>query len=192
MRFSRQEHWSGLIGLSYSKGYWRSPNVFSYSPHPGSWFSVFYVTSLWWSYLLCHLHSSLNNIFLLKYIARIKTFTEETICELYEWVTDTGLAIFSTQGSNPGLLQRGWILYQLSHQGSQRTLEWVAYSFSSGTFWPRNQTGISCIAGGFFTSWVISFTNFLIHFIKIYSFNPISLLIKLNVILRWLPWWLRG
>ena len=153
MGFSRQEHWSGLIGLSYSKGCWRSPNLFSYSPHPGSWFPVFYVTSLWWSYLLCHLHCSLNNIFLLKYIARIKTFTEETICEHYEWETDTSLAIFPTQGSNPGLLQHGWILYQLSHQGSQRTLEWVAYSFSSGTFWPRNRTGISCIAGGFFTSW---------------------------------------
>ena len=32
-----------------------------------------------------------------------------------------------------------------------RILEWVAYSFSSGSPQPRNQTGISCIAGGFFT-----------------------------------------
>ena len=62
--------------------------------------------------------------------------------------------IFPTQGSNPGLLQCRWILYQLSHQGSSRILEWVAYPFSSGSSWPRNQTGVSCIAGGFFTSWV--------------------------------------
>ena len=34
-----------------------------------------------------------------------------------------------------------------------RTLEWVAYPFSSGFSWPRNWTGVSCIAGGFFTSW---------------------------------------
>ena len=44
------------------------------------------------------------------------------------------------------------ILYNLSHQGSPRTLEWVAYSFSSGSSGPRNRTGVSCIAGGFFTS----------------------------------------
>ena len=47
-----------------------------------------------------------------------------------------------------------WILYQLSHQGNPRILEWVAYPFSRGSSWPRNWTGISCIAGGFFTSWV--------------------------------------
>ena len=57
-----------------------------------------------------------------------------------------------TQGSNPGLLCRRWILYQLSHKGSPRILEWVAYSFSSGSSWPKNWTGVSCIAGRFFTN----------------------------------------
>ena len=42
--------------------------------------------------------------------------------------------IFPTQGSNPGLPHRRWILYQLSHQGSPRILEWVAYPFSRGIF----------------------------------------------------------
>ena len=37
--------------------------------------------------------------------------------------------------------------------GKPRILEWVAYPFSRGSSWPRNQTGVSCIAGGFFTSW---------------------------------------
>ena len=32
-----------------------------------------------------------------------------------------------------------------------RILEWVAIFFSSGSSRPRNQTYISCIAGGFFT-----------------------------------------
>ena len=36
-----------------------------------------------------------------------------------------------------------------------RILEWVAYPFSSGSSRPRNWTGVSCIAGGFFTSWAI-------------------------------------
>ena len=61
--------------------------------------------------------------------------------------------IFPTQGLNPGLLHCRWILYQLSHKGSPRILEWVAYPFFRGSSWPKNPTGVSCIAGGFFTSW---------------------------------------
>ena len=34
--------------------------------------------------------------------------------------------LFPTQGSNPGLLHCRGILYQLSHRGSPRILEWVA------------------------------------------------------------------
>ena len=49
--------------------------------------------------------------------------------------------IFPTQGSNPGLLHCRQILYQLSHKGSPRILEWVAYSFSSGSSWHWNWTG---------------------------------------------------
>ena len=33
--------------------------------------------------------------------------------------------IFPTQGSNPGLPHCKWILYQLSHKGSPRILEWI-------------------------------------------------------------------
>ena len=61
--------------------------------------------------------------------------------------------IFPTQGSNPGLLHCRWILYHLSHQGSPRILEWVAYPFSRGSSQLRNQTGVSCPASRFFTSW---------------------------------------
>ena len=61
--------------------------------------------------------------------------------------------IFPSQGLNPGLLHCRWILYQLSHKGSLRILEAVAYHFSSGSSWPRNQAGVSCIAGRFFTNW---------------------------------------
>ena len=61
--------------------------------------------------------------------------------------------IFPTQGSNLGLPHCRQILYQLSHQGSPKILEWVAYPFSSGSSRPRNQTRVSCIAGRFFTNW---------------------------------------
>ena len=62
-------------------------------------------------------------------------------------------AIFPTQGSNPGLPNCRRILYQLSHKGSSRILEWVAYPFSSGSSWSSNWTGVSCTARGFFTNW---------------------------------------
>ena len=62
-------------------------------------------------------------------------------------------AIFPTQGLNPGLPHCRWILYKMNHQGSPRILEWVAYAFFRESFWPKNLTGISCVAGRFFTSW---------------------------------------
>ena len=61
--------------------------------------------------------------------------------------------LFSTQGSNPGLPHCRQTLYQLSHQRTPRILEWEACPFSRGSSRPRNQTGVFCIAGGFFTSW---------------------------------------
>ena len=54
---------------------------------------------------------------------------------ILEWVSLSLLQeIFPTQRSNPGLLNRRQILYQLSHKGTPRILEWVAYPFSRGSF----------------------------------------------------------
>ena len=36
-----------------------------------------------------------------------------------------------------------------------RILEWIAISYSRGSSQLRNWTGVSCIAGGFFTNWAI-------------------------------------
>ena len=71
---------------------------------------------------------------------------------LLEWVT-IFQGIFPTQGSNLGLPHCRQILYSLSHQESPRILEGVAYPLSVESSRPRNLTGISCIAGRFFTSW---------------------------------------
>jgi hypothetical protein len=38
--------------------------------------------------------------------------------------------VFPTQGSNPGLPHCRQVLYDPSHQGNPRMLEWVAYPFS--------------------------------------------------------------
>ena len=61
--------------------------------------------------------------------------------------------IFPTQGSNPGLPHGRQILHRLSHQGSPRRLDGVAYPFSRESSWTRNWTVVYCTAGGFFTSW---------------------------------------
>ena len=42
----------------------------------------------------------------------------------------------------------------ISHGSFQAgTLEWVAISFSRGSFWPRDPTWVSCIAGKFLIIW---------------------------------------
>ena len=64
--------------------------------------------------------------------------------------------IFPIQGSNPGIPHCRQILYQMSHQGSPRILEWVAYLFCSGSSQPRNRTQASHLGsptGRFFTNW---------------------------------------
>ena len=61
--------------------------------------------------------------------------------------------IFPTQGSNRGLPHCRQILHQLSLLGTPKILKWVAYPFSSRSSRPSNQTGVSCISGGFFINW---------------------------------------
>ena len=51
--------------------------------------------------------------------------------------------IFPTEGLNPDLPHCRWILCHLSHQGSPRISEWVAYAFSRGSSRPRNWTRVS-------------------------------------------------
>ena len=66
--------------------------------------------------------------------------------------------LFTTEPPGKRSLKGKWFLkygqiYCLSHQGSQRILERVAYPFSRGFSQPRDRTGVSCIADRFFTSW---------------------------------------
>ena len=49
--------------------------------------------------------------------------------------------IFPTQGSNPGLPHCRRIVYQLTHKGSPRILEWIAYPFSSRLLNPGIELG---------------------------------------------------
>ena len=87
-----------------------------------------------------------------------KSFSQVRLCDpgilqarILEWVA----FYFSRDLPNPGLLHCWRILYQLSFKGSPRILEWVAYHFSRGSSWLRHWTGVSCIAGRFFTNWAM-------------------------------------
>ena len=105
----------------------------------------------------CQVHSFLFVCLFFKSLSRVQLFVTPWIV----WNSpgqNTGVAslsllqgIFQTQGSNPGLPHCRQILYQLSHKGSLRIVEWAAYPFSRGSSQPRNQTGVSCITGRFFT-----------------------------------------
>ena len=57
---------------------------------------------------------------------------------------------------NPGIKPRSpllqQILYELSHKGSPRILEWVAYPFFRESSQPRDGTQVSHIAGRFLIS----------------------------------------
>ena len=79
--------------------------------------------------------------------------------------------IIPTQGSNPGFPHCRQLLYQLSHRGSPRILEWVAYPFSRGTSQPRNWTQVSCIASQFFPSWAIKETLISPHSFLLLTFS---------------------
>ena len=73
-----------------------------------------------------------------------------------------------------------------------RTLEWVAISSSKGSYSPRDQTQISCIAGRVFTIWLTReaescFLEFfkwpiVFHFWRFFSFSLIAIMkqIKIN------------
>ena len=54
--------------------------------------------------------------------------------------------IFPTQGFNPGLPHCRQILYQLSHKGSPRILEWIAFPFYSPWNSPGQNTGVGSLS----------------------------------------------
>ena len=102
---------------------------------------------------------------------------------ILEWlaISFSRIWIFPTQRLNLGLLHYKQILYHLSHYWSPvkvkvtqscltlcnamdcivhgilqaRIIEWVVFPFSRGSSQPRDRTGVSCTAGGFFTNWAI-------------------------------------
>ena len=55
-----------------------------------------------------------------------------------------------------------------------RILKWVAVPFSRESSQPRDQTQVSCIAGGFFTSWVTREAHHNMHTLRFRGINKIN------------------
>ena len=62
-----------------------------------------------------------------------------------------------------------------------RILDWVAFPFSRESPQPRDQTQVSCIAGGFFTSWA---TREAQHIINQLYFNKNQSILKIKIIVK--------
>ena len=61
------------------------------------------------------------------------------------WKSLSYVQLFATSAARQAPLSMGIL--------QARKLEWVAISFFRGSSQPRDQTQISCIAGGFFMDW---------------------------------------
>jgi len=79
-----------------------------------------------------------------------------------KWKLLSHVRFFATPWNSPGLHTVHEIL-------QAKILEWVAIPFSRGSSQPRDQTQVSHIAGGFFTSWAIREAEFLKAFCELDS-----------------------
>ena len=109
---------------------------------------------------------------------------------ILEWVAFPFSRGSSQPRDQPGSPTCRWILYQLSHQGNPRILEWVAYPFSKGSSQLGNQTGVSCIAGRFFTNWAIREAHIFIlkkHKNGILSTKDSYIFLMVDPLVSWRP-----
>ena len=81
----------------------------------------------------------------------------KTMTHLAEWLSEINhkVSMLVTQSSPTLCDSLDYSLPGSSVCGilQARILEWISILFSRGSSWPRDQTKVSCIAGGFFTVW---------------------------------------
>ena len=66
-----------------------------------------------------------------------------------------------------------------------RILEWMAVPFSRGSSWPRDQTWVSCIVSGLFTTWAIREAFTLIFLMKTLGFWEAKQLAQGHSVSEW-------
>ena len=94
------------------------------------------------SLLLCHLGSPKSTILQFKKRTKICKIKIQVLCCLVAKVMpDSFVTLWTVACQAPS---------SVLGISQARILEWVAISFSRGSSWPRDQTCISCTAGGFF------------------------------------------
>ena len=88
--------------------------------------------------LIFRWHAVIERIFIMK-----SDFNSTTSFVTWKWKLLSCVQLFATP----------WSDYTVHAILQVRILEWVALPFSRGSSQPRDWTQVSCIAGGFFTSW---------------------------------------
>ena len=140
-------------------------------------FSSLYLTSL--SQLVCVLSCSVESNSLQPHGLSVPGILQARILE---WVAIPFSRWFPNPEIEPGLLYCRRILYCLYHQGSPRILDWVAYIFSSGSYWPRNRAGVSCITGKIlYTSWATREASLSLLLFKIMTVIVVSCEVSLTL-----------
>ena len=83
-----------------------------------------------------------------------------TVCRLFRLASFSESYTFKFAGLSCSVMSNSLRPHGRTHQASlsmgilqARIPEWVVMLSSRGSSWPGNQTGVSCIAGGFFTNW---------------------------------------
>ena len=111
------------------------------------------------------------------YFVQIKLANSEQICLWFTYVCCVCCGSVVSNSFQPhGLCPPGSSGHGIFQA---RILEWVAISFSRRSSWPRHQTWVSCIAGGFFTTEspekpMICLCYMLSHFSRIQLCDPVD------------------
>ena len=89
------------------------------------------------------------------------TWTKDWFSKAYIWCCHCHFCVLVAQLCPSPCDPLGCSLPEFSVHGilQAKILEWVAISFSRGSSQPRDWTQVSCIAGRFFTIWVIRSIN---------------------------------
>ena len=76
--------------------------------------------------------------------------------------------------SHVWLFETPWTIQAMEFSRPE-LLEWVSFPFSRGSSQPRNQTGVSCIAGWFSTNWAIREAQSYMRTMKVKSLSRVRL-----------------
>ena len=142
-----------LLGARHDVGCW------NYRGEQGKWYSSFHILMVEWRDIYCCCSVTKLCLFATPWTPACKAPLSSTISQKVKVKSFSHVRLFAT----PWTVAHG--IFQA------RVLEWVAISLSRESSWPRDQTQVSRIAGGGFTSEPRGKTLWYIYLFKLW-FSP--------------------